>query len=277
MDISSLRSGQVIDNQQLASIFKCAPQGGMRRSLTTNSLVLVTHADKTLYNDRWEGEILHYTGMGQSGDQSLEFQQNKTLNNSNHSDIKVYLFEVFKEKEYTFHGEVKLIGDLYQELQDGADGASRKVWIFPIKVIDQNWHVPKSLIKETEEKKEKKLKRLSDQELLKRAKEGSKKASTRKTSEGTVYIRNQYVKALSLRMARGICQLCDQPAPFKDKQNNPYLEVHHIEWLSRGGDDSIENTIALCPNCHKKMHVLDEKSDVNKLKLRNNELLLLSI
>ncbi|WP_296863638.1 HNH endonuclease [Thermosyntropha sp.] len=29
----------------------------------------------------------------------------------------------------------------------------------------------------------------------------------------------------------------------------------HIEWLSRGGTDTIDNTVALCPNCHRKMHV----------------------
>ena len=30
---------------------------------------------------------------------------------------------------------------------------------------------------------------------------------------------------------------------------------------SRGGDDSLDNTVALCPNCHRKMHFLDLESD----------------
>lgn len=33
------------------------------------------------------------------------------------------------------------------------------------------------------------------------------------------------------------------------------------EWLSKGGKDIIDNTIALCPNCHKKMHILNLKID----------------
>ena len=37
-------------------------------------------------------------------------------------------------------------------------------------------------------------------------------------------------------------------------------------WLSRGGEDSTENTVALCPNCHTRMHILDEPEDVEKLK-----------
>ena len=45
----------------------------------------------------------------------------------------------------------------------------------------------------------------------------------------------------------------------------PFLETHHVIWLADGGDDSIENTVALCPNCHKKMHVLNLDEDVDKL------------
>ena len=56
------------------------------------------------------------------------------------------------------------------------------------------------------------------------------------------------------------------PAPFKDKNGNPYLENHHVEWLSKGGEDTIDNAVALCPNCHKKMHILDDEEDVKALK-----------
>lgn len=45
----------------------------------------------------------------------------------------------------------------------------------------------------------------------------------------------------------------------------PYLETHHIVWLARGGEDTIFNTVALCPNCHKRMHILDLEADKTKL------------
>ena len=38
--------------------------GGMRRSLTTNSLVIVSDHTKELYDDKWVDDVLHYTGMG---------------------------------------------------------------------------------------------------------------------------------------------------------------------------------------------------------------------
>lgn len=75
------------------------------------------------------------------------------------------------------------------------------------------------------------------------------------TTRSSVYGRNPYIAELAKRKAKGNCQDCGQPAPFINKNNNePYLEVHHIHPLSEGGKDSIENTIALCPNCHRKRH-----------------------
>ena len=79
------------------------------------------------------------------------------------------------------------------------------------------------------------------------------------------YTRNTEVSRITKLRAGGICELCGKPAPFNDDNGDPYLESHHIIWLSRGGEDSTNNTAALCPNCHKKMHVLDDKSDISFL------------
>ncbi len=79
------------------------------------------------------------------------------------------------------------------------------------------------------------------------------------------YSRSSLVKEHARRRANGICQLCANKAPFLDNYGKPFLEVHHIEWLSRGGEDSIKNTIGLCPNCHRKMHIVDEIDDVERL------------
>jgi 5-methylcytosine-specific restriction enzyme A len=69
-------------------------------------------------------------------------------------------------------------------------------------------------------------------------------------------------------MANGICQLCEEEAPFLDNTGVPYLETHHVQWLSRNGPDTLGNTVALCPNCHAKVHVLDLESDKKKLEQR---------
>ncbi len=87
----------------------------------------------------------------------------------------------------------------------------------------------------------------------------------KKTTNVIIYERSQKVVDETKRRANGFCQLCNNPAPFIDNEGKPYLEAHHVKWLSRGGEDSTNNTVALCPNCHKRMHILDDNNDVNKL------------
>ena len=113
-------------------------------------------------------------------------------------------------------------------------------------------------------KREKKIRKLSTDNLSERVKTSRTKSSKRKV-ETTTYERNQYVVEYAKRRAKGKCELCGEDAPFSTK-SGPYLEVHHIDWLANGGEDSISNVAALCPNCHRKMHALDLEEDKKKLK-----------
>lgn len=71
----------------------------------------------------------------------------------------------------------------------------------------------------------------------------------------TAYIRNPFVVEAALRRAGGLCHDCGQPGPFiSAKTGRPYLEVHHQIQLAHGGADSLQNTVALCPNCHRRRH-----------------------
>jgi predicted HNH restriction endonuclease len=69
------------------------------------------------------------------------------------------------------------------------------------------------------------------------------------------YSRNADVVAEVLRRAKGRCEDCRQPAPFRRASDgSPYLEVHHRIRLSVGGEDTTRNAAALCPNCHRLSH-----------------------
>ena len=71
----------------------------------------------------------------------------------------------------------------------------------------------------------------------------------------TAYKRNADVIVEVLIRAKGSCEQCKSKAPFSKKSDGtPYLEVHHKVQLSNGGDDTVENAIALCPNCHRERH-----------------------
>jgi 5-methylcytosine-specific restriction endonuclease McrA len=70
-----------------------------------------------------------------------------------------------------------------------------------------------------------------------------------------VFDRNPDVVAEVLSRADGICEFCEQPAPFIGRsKGTPYLEVHHKHCLADGGEDTVDNAVALCPNCHRESH-----------------------
>jgi predicted HNH restriction endonuclease len=70
-----------------------------------------------------------------------------------------------------------------------------------------------------------------------------------------VFRRNNDVIAEVLLRSRGYCERCKKEAPFlRASDREPYLEVHHIIQLCDDGDDTVENAVALCPNCHRESH-----------------------
>lgn len=266
--IEQLQPGTLLNNDDLRSIFGCSTQGGMRRSLKTDTLVIVSNHIKSIYDDRWLGDTLHYTGMGTKGDQSLNKSQNKTLAQSDVNGVAVHLFEVFVDKEYSYVGQVKLEAKPYFEKQPDEDGLIRDVCIFPLKLRDGKSPVmSREYAQKPFETKTKKAKRLSNEEVERRAKNANKTVGTRNTVS-LQHDRDPWVAEHAKRKANGICQLCKQPAPFKNKAGDPYLETHHIIWLADGGEDTIENTVGLCPNCHRKMHVVKDKKDILALQSR---------
>lgn len=79
------------------------------------------------------------------------------------------------------------------------------------------------------------------------------------------FSRDENVKAWVLNRANGICEACRQPAPFLDSSNYPFLEVHHVRHLADGGSDTISNAVALCPNCHRRLHFSRDSHEYREL------------
>lgn len=254
--------GNILLNKELQKLFKCGLQGGMRRSLRTNSLILVSDHTRGIYKDRWESDTLYYTGMGLRGDQSISSSQNKTLAQSKTNNVTIQLFEVFNAGEYIYQGRVKLDSTPILETQPDINSNNRKVWIFPLKLIDQAGPVPipEKDFQKVRMARENNVKKLSEEELRRRIKSTGNKVSRRQVV-GNKYDSSEEIKELAKRKANGKCVLCNNEAPFRDKHGRPFLEGHHIISLASGGPDTEENVVALCPNCHRKMHILDLKSD----------------
>ena len=264
---TSLRAGLFLTNNELMKEFSVANSGGMRKSNKNNVLVIISDHTKGLYDDKYYGNELHYTGMGLEGDQELNYRQNKTLAESNKNGVDVHLFEVFKAKEYIYRGMVKLCKEPYQEIQLDKNNNERTVWIFPLIIIDSEDIIDSSVYDICYENKIKEIKKLSRKNLERLVKEKNNVKTSYRTIKTTTYIRDPYIAEYAKLRADGFCQLCEEKAPFYTKNNKPYLEAHHLKWLSKGGTDTIDNVVALCPNCHRKMHELNDKDDIKKLKM----------
>lgn len=262
----SFKVGDIVKSSQIHDEFLCSTQSGMNYSSKTKTLVLFSHHEGGLYGDRWDEDILHYTGMGQLGDMEMR-GANLRLKDAEKDGTEIHLFEVFKKTEYTYRGVFVLCDKPYQEKQLDRDGNLRKVWMFPIKSKQPDIGIPLQTFKDNNDDKDKnvKKKKLSGKELVTKAKEIKNKDPSRRYVRSLEYERDPIIAAAAKYLAKGVCLLCNNPAPFKDKDGQPYLECHHIVWLSEGGADELKNTAALCPNCHKKMHVVADPEDVKKL------------
>jgi hypothetical protein len=71
----------------------------------------------------------------------------------------------------------------------------------------------------------------------------------------TRFVRDRPVSNWVLDNANGACEVCARPAPFRDCDDHPFLEIHHVRPLASGGADTVDNAIAACPNCHRGLHL----------------------
>lgn len=98
--------------------------------------------------------------------------------------------------------------------------------------------------------------------LSKRKRSGSLKVKPKghdkpKTTNTTSksYYRDPEVRAWVLNESRGACEACGSPAPFTTDGDIPFLELHHMKQLANDGPDVVENAVAICPNCHRRLHL----------------------
>ena len=262
---NKLTVGNEYTNEEISKIFKCSTQGGMRRSHSTLALVLTSHHDDltNAYIDYWEEDIFYYTGMGMEGDQDINYAQNKTLNDSNSNGIIVHLFEVFSSCKYNYRGVVKLSGSPITKKEYDFSGNIRSVWKFPLKLVNREL-LTDDFIQQEQIKLGKGIMSMSDSEIAQKALNFDGQVRSRRTMAKT-YEYNLFVREYANRRANGICELCENPAPFL-VGNRPFLKTYHLIPLSHSGTDEIDNIAALCPNCYEKLKMLKKSEDIETVK-----------
>ncbi|VXC37053.1 HNH endonuclease signature motif containing protein [Massilia sp. 9I] len=201
------------------------------------------------YPNEWiqSGEILKYYLKSISGKFGLHFKPNKAIKDN--PDIPVVTFTRDSETApFIFRGVFNYV-DLVEEDE------GRKA--FKLRRVSEVSNATVMSFEQVQEKLEKgvrKSKERTRSERLKRLATAPKRPISYSVKT-TAFLRNPDVIAEVLYRAQGICESCVKPAPFLRSSNEePYLEVHHRLPLSQGGEDTIENAIALCPNCHRERH-----------------------
>lgn len=90
-------------------------------------------------------------------------------------------------------------------------------------------------------------------------------ADRRRTITREVPERNRELVQRLQTVYDGHCQICrwDPVGEYGE----PLCEGHHIQWLSRGGDDALDNLMLVCPNHHRAIHRCDAPLDWGDLAL----------
>lgn len=102
-------------------------------------------------------------------------------------------------------------------------------------------------------------------DLRRKAERAATEDPARDTSAtpGSAYQRSESIKQYAKARADGNCEYCGEQAPFETPEGEPYLEVHHVNELGEGGEDSPDKVVALCPSCHKEIHYGDQGDQIN--------------
>jgi 5-methylcytosine-specific restriction protein A len=192
------------------------------------------------YHDRWrEDGVFEYFGMGQRGDMTLSVG-NKAIAESIGRGRSILLFEEVKDG-------LKFVDELlyeahHEEQAPDADGKMRRAIVFELRPIAA---IPLEYAPADPDPID---------ELRRRAYEAAGVRDPKPGKPRTIFERSRDVRAYVLARARGNCEGCSHPAPFLRPDGSPYLEPHHIRRISDRGPDHPALVIALCPNCHRRVH-----------------------
>jgi 5-methylcytosine-specific restriction enzyme A len=196
------------------------------------------------YADRYRPDgVFEYFGEGQVGDMQL-LGGNRAI--AEHSILGKSLL-LFRNTPtgLRFEGEMVYAGHHIERAPD-RNGAERDAIVFELRVLEA--------IAETTEATGPPS-GIALQELRQQA-FAAAGAPSQPSTQGirNVYQRSGDVRNYVLARAQGKCEGCNAPAPFLRTDGTPYLEPHHLRRISDGGPDHPAHVIALCPNCHRRVH-----------------------
>lgn len=248
-----------------------AGQGGIRPNKRLNFVVVffdtpelkpIPGRSHNIYADFYDTTtgLYRYTGEGQKGDQKLA-KGNLWLVNAKKNGTRIHFFEQHSPgglHEYLGEVDVESHGT---EIQKDVYGNKRTVFVFWLRPVSNHIISEEDVIQreiDSELNEQRKLARTKDE--LEReaqklsaliAKRGPKRALlVARSAKG--YERFKGIVTLLKMIYDTECQVCGTRNFETD--SGVYSEVHHLISWSTSHDDTRENLVVLCANCHKRFH-----------------------
>lgn len=263
--------GLVYTRKEIYLGFDVGVSGGIRPNKRKKLVVLffdvhpikkITDYGRNIYQDRYDDNtgIFYYTGQGQKGDQSLLSRGNRWLDKSRFDDsIRLYLFRQHRpEGKHEFIGQVKVI-DCKVQTQPDADGNNRNALIFLLKTLKPHDRKATEIYREIESEFEATYDQNYCKELLemeisqlseKIAEDGVVKKKRKEERSVDEFVRFKRI-VIRLKCLYDIdCQVCS--TKHFSKEIGVYSEVHHLTPWAVSHDDTRQNLVVICANCHRK-------------------------
>lgn len=213
------------------------------------------------YKDGWSNnDHFSYTGEGQKG--NMQFTKgNKDIRDHKENGKDILLFEYNKKLTgVKFAGLFECDSWNYAECKDTQENMRQGI-IFNLFRVSSAQDSAHEIISSEVGQKEESLEQLRAKAIKSSEISGQRQQSDSKKSW---FKRSEDVKKYVLKRANGICEACDQPAPFKKRNGEPYLEPHHTKRLADEGPDHPQWVGAICPTCHRRIHSGVDGKEVNK-------------
>ena len=257
----NLIHGNVYSKKDLHDYFNGQQQGGISTP-SDYPIILLFDTDRGQeygYNDIWTEEgIFLWVGEGTRGDQKFT-RGNKALLNHLEAEEEVFLFKHRESNLYEYVDQMLCIGFKWKKGFD-VTGNIRDIIEFQlVRVNSLDEFADTTEIKED----------TSIDELRTNILTATQEPPTAKERLQKVWQRSSMLKLYALKRAHGVCEGCNNKAPFKTRSGQDYLEVHHINKISDGGPEKPQLVAALCPNCHRKAHYSNESRQFNDFLLES--------
>ncbi|MBO1077247.1 HNH endonuclease [Roseomonas marmotae] len=238
--------GQIYRRTTLHKHFGGQQQGGISTPSQHPVILLFTGATGVQhgYEDGWSDGVFCYFGEGQVGDMPW-LRGNVAIRDHIDQGRDLHLFKILTSPR----SQVEYVGPFFAaswEYRQAPDrnGAMRRGIVFHL--VPAATPVPLNTGASATQ--------LSA--LRKAAQQAGTEAPRQHVGQAiaTYFRRAAAVRDYARARANGVCECCDQPAPFTSASGEPFLEVHHLHRLSDGGPDKLDAVAAICPNCHREMH-----------------------